>query len=69
MKEGERKEEGGVEEGGKKEERGRREEGPLHLSGLHIFVTISRKLELGQATFQRPTYSTFVTNQPLGGYK
>lgn len=55
MKEGERKEEGGVEEGGKKEERGRREEGPLHLSSLHIFVTISRELELGQATFQRPT--------------
>lgn len=62
MKEGERNEEGGLEEGGRKKERGRKEEGPLHLSGLHIFDIISSKLELGQITFQRPTYSTPVTN-------
>lgn len=62
MKEGGRTEEGGVEERARKEERGKREEGPLHLSGLHIFDIISRKLELGQASFQRPSYSTPVTN-------
>lgn len=40
MKEGGRTEEGGVEEGGRKEKIGRREEGPLHLSGSHVFDII-----------------------------
>lgn len=62
MKEGGRTEEGGVEERGRREEIEREEEGPLHLSGLHIFDITSRKLELGQATFQRPSYSTPGTN-------
>lgn len=40
MKEGGRTEEGGVEEGGRREEIGSKEEGPLHLSGSHIFDII-----------------------------